>query len=71
MVVPPFELLLCTLWELCAHFLIYILLFTDKKKNKNDHLEKIFLLILQSFTSSYMNVVYCGILIALDWTFMD
>ena len=40
-------------------------------ENKNDHLEKIFLLILQSFTSSYMNVVYCGILSALDWTFMD
>ena len=23
---------LCTLWELCACFLIYILLFTDQKK---------------------------------------
>ena len=31
-VFSPFVLLLCTLWELCARFLIDILLFTDKKK---------------------------------------
>ena len=29
-----FVLLLCTFWGLCARFLIYILLFTDKKKKK-------------------------------------
>ena len=35
-VFSPFVLLLCTLWEFCARFLIYILLFTDqKKKNHN------------------------------------
>ena len=28
-----FVLLLCTLWELCACFLIYILFFTDQKNN--------------------------------------
>ena len=32
---------------------------------------QVFLLILRGFTSSYMNVVYCGISSALDWTFMD
>ena len=32
-VFSPFVLLLCTLWELCARFLIYILLFADKKKS--------------------------------------
>ena len=31
-VFSPFVLLLCTLWELCARFLIDILLFTDQKK---------------------------------------
>ena len=31
-VFTPFVLLLCTLWELCARFLIDILLFTDQKK---------------------------------------
>ena len=29
-----FVLLLCTLWELCARFLIDNLLFTDQKKKK-------------------------------------
>ena len=33
-VFSPFVLLLCTLWELFARFLIDILLFTDQKKKK-------------------------------------
>ena len=33
-VFSPFVLLLCTFWELCGQFLIYILLFTDQKKRK-------------------------------------
>ena len=36
-VFSPFVLLLCTFWELCARFLIYILLFTDQKKKKKRH----------------------------------
>ena len=31
-VFSPFVLILCTFWEFCARFLLYILLFTDKKK---------------------------------------
>ena len=38
----PFVLLLCTLWELCARILKYILLFTDQKKKKNMGYEKAF-----------------------------
>ena len=33
-VFSPFVLLLCTFWELCARFLMYIMLFTDQKKKR-------------------------------------